>query len=484
MMSFPADRGPGQASLWAADFELLRSREGAAIEVLVVDGHQPTTDRFVARLSAYEEKSSCTTTDLASAVDVLSNGTFDMVVVVDDAAGDRAVPVVHNLRGIDEDMPIVVVSCQPSHDAIERAGADFVFDRGDLDNPNFVPGVMYFFERARRRARGDQVHKLLETDPDAVIIFGWSGEVLWANKAGHELFGALEGWDALLTSIPVLRPGEPGVDVTIPGKTEGETRTVHVRATGLDWKGERATYATFTDVTATCRIQRELQRFGEIALLGRCTASAVNGLLAGPLRRMTRQVEQSRAMAANAPGMTGHALTQRLAFAETLGRCITGVVAGLEPLCQDDPVPTEVDVGEVVASSVHTARLILGDTASFELALGRTPPICAHRASLSQALVTFILRAANAGERGGDSLLVRTRLDHKRQIRVDLISRNLRHRNWMSILRTSPTEQHWGARLGLAQQVIRDLGGQIAVRKQSDAARISLVLPRALALTS
>ena len=177
--------------------------------------------------------------------------------------------------------------------------------------------------------------------------------------------------------------------------------------------------------------------------------------------------------------MTGLAVGQRLSSADTLGQAVTDVVAGLEPLYGHDLDPTQLDVGEVVASSVHAARLVLGDIAAFKLALGRTPPVFAHRASLVQALTTFILRAASASEWGGTPLLIRSRLDHKRQVRVDLISQNLQHRDWMSILRTSPTEQNWGARLGLAQQVIRDLGGQIAVRKQSGTARISLVLPQA-----
>ena len=68
--------------------------EAASIEVLVVDGNRPTTDQFMARLSAYEEPSTCTTTDFASAVDRLSSGTFDMVVLVDDA-GDAETLAAH-----------------------------------------------------------------------------------------------------------------------------------------------------------------------------------------------------------------------------------------------------------------------------------------------------------------------------------------------------------------------------------------------------
>jgi signal transduction histidine kinase len=204
---------------------------------------------------------------LAEAVNVLSRATVDAVILDLNLPDSAGAETVRRAKLFIASAPIIAISGQVDDELRDRArdeGAEVLFDKDESDSRLFWRSVMQIVDRPRAQQRQFQV--LLDATPDAILLVGKSGKVLYVNQAAVDLFG--RGREDLLNeplgfSVLDAAPTE----VEIP-RADG-MRTCEMRVVRMDWNDEPAHVATIRDITERRQAEELHARSQELTLENR-----------------------------------------------------------------------------------------------------------------------------------------------------------------------------------------------------------------------
>ncbi len=103
--------------------------------------------------------------------------------------------------------------------------------------------------------------KMIERNPDAILILNRGGEILFANPAAHILFDRpAEALTGVNLGLPMVK-GEFS-EIGIAG-TKGDERTAEMRAETIQWANEEAFIVTIRDVSEQREAARRIRRLNE-----------------------------------------------------------------------------------------------------------------------------------------------------------------------------------------------------------------------------
>jgi signal transduction histidine kinase len=224
---------------------------------------------------------------------------------------------------------------------------------------------------------------------------------------------------------------------------------------------------------------RELARLSSLGVLAAGVAHEINNPLAfvvGNLELAERQSSEleKRLSGAHAFSMVG--IRQLLARAQRGAERITSVVRGISMFARpDDGELVEVDVADVLESSLQLVSNEIRHLAQLDRAYGATPPVLANAAQLGQVFLNLLLNALTAlrerpqgehrirvaTETGSDGGAVVTIEDTGSGIAPELLSRV-----FDPFLSTRSPGLGMGLGLSVARDVIAAMGGTIEVRSE------------------
>ena len=192
-------------------------------------------------------------TSLSDAVHTLSAFTADAIILdlnLPDSVGLETLARIKRSAG---SAAIIVVSGFIDEELRSRAledGAEEVFSKDDAGSRLFARSVLYVIERNIERNSAREQHRelerLLDSNPDAILVVNPDAGVLYVNRAAVALFGKGRG-ELLGTSLPFALDGDGTVEVSVR-RPDGE-RLCELRAVATTWQREPATLAAIRDIS-------------------------------------------------------------------------------------------------------------------------------------------------------------------------------------------------------------------------------------------
>lgn len=161
------------------------------------------------------------------------------------------------VRGIAPNTPILAVSGRVDDELRRQVismGAEDLFGKDECNGRHFPRSVLYVIERYRAQEQHRQVERLLDVNPDAILVVNPAGLVRYVNHGALDLFArSREDFIGELLGFSV-RDGEP-IEINIP-RRDG-VRECEMRVVRIDWQGEPAFVGSIRDLTELKRSQRE-----------------------------------------------------------------------------------------------------------------------------------------------------------------------------------------------------------------------------------
>ena len=194
---------------------------------------------------------------LTDAVTQLDSEHFDVALVdlhLPDSAGIGTVRTVHAAAPT---LPIVVLTSQTDDELglrALRAGAEDYLQKDEVDRPTLRRVLRHAMERRRLSA---QLHRVLSSHTDAVLVVGPDYIVRFANAAAQRL---LSRTAETLVGGPLELPSPGPLGETTVTKPDGERLSVEVDTTPVLWDDAPCTLLTLRDITLRKRYA-ELSRY-------------------------------------------------------------------------------------------------------------------------------------------------------------------------------------------------------------------------------
>lgn len=334
---------------------------------------------------------------LKQATDVLDADRFDAVILDLSLPDSDGLDTVGWAARLTDSIPIVVLSGNVSEELRRnayRAGVQDFIGKDEPPSQLLARSTFYAIERHRANAVQRQMHRLVEANPDAVLVVNTDGRVLFVNRAALRLFG--RSWEDFVGEPLGFSIQEGEQTVLDISRTDGDKRAAEIQVAPIDWEGSSALLASIRDVTEQQKLREQLvhaQKMEAIGTLAGGMAHEINNILAVISGNATLaraqcdpSVQSSLVEIEKAVDRGADFVRQILAFSrheETVEREVVAVQSVIEDAARFLRAALPASV-EVVAS------------ADEEL-----PPIRANATQLHVILMNLGNNAAHAMEAGG-----------------------------------------------------------------------------------
>ena len=197
---------------------------------------------------------------------LLNRAPMDAVVLDLNLPDSAGLQTLRDVRAAALQAPVIVVSGRVDETLraeILAAGAEDVFEKSETNNRLFSRSVLFVIERSRARLQQARLLALLDSIPEAILVAGAAGELLFANPSAHRLFGPdIDG--GLLAGLLRAQPDEEGLERALP--CHGGTRICELRMVPLDWGGAAARLVSIRDMTMRNHAEQLRLRSAELEL--------------------------------------------------------------------------------------------------------------------------------------------------------------------------------------------------------------------------
>ncbi len=262
------------------------SESGEPVRVLLVDDEPGFAEMVAQFLERADERVEVTTAAGGTeGLDRLEGMEFDGIVADYDMPGLDGIELLETVRATRPQVPFLLYTGKGSErvagEAISAGVTDYVEkDVGAEGYERLADRLRTAVDRYRARRRETAAHErartILNTSPDAILV-AVAGELVYANPAAGELFGADEADElADLAFADLVAPGETeeAVAALRPAAEDGETArrfrlTVHtldgepvpveLTIRRITWEGDPGVVAVLHDVTSQRERERELR---------------------------------------------------------------------------------------------------------------------------------------------------------------------------------------------------------------------------------
>lgn len=431
-------------------------------------------------------------TTLTEAVGALSAFAADAIILDLNLPDSVGLATLERIKTPAREAAIIVVSGLVDDDLRRQAlqsGAEEVFAKDDAGSRLFARSVLYVIERNIERNGAKQQHRdlerLLDSNPDAIVVTDATTKVCYANQAAAELFERaseqLVGAPFIL-KLDVEHPTETSIQ-----RSDGE-HTCELRAVATVWNREPGTLAAIRDITDRKRVEatREANRLKSEFLTNmshelRTPLNAIIGF-SELLADATLDLSPEKRGA-----YVGHILVS--------GRHLLRLINDILDLAKVDagklvltPEAIELDriIGEVL-DSVGSLAAQGGVQLAHHVA-AEANEVYLDPLRIKQVLYNFVSNALKVAPRG-TLIQVRARAEGISEIRIEVddagpgIAPDQRDKLFVDFhqLSTGTTTSHQGTGLGLSltKRLVEAHGGSVGVRSVlGQGSTFFAVLPR------
>lgn len=193
-------------------------------------------------------------TQLAQVEALLAQHTVDIVLLDLGLPDSTGITSVIRLRDIAPEIPVIVLTGsrdqQLGVQVIREHAQDFCAKQ-DLSAAVLFQAIRHAMERHRLQA---QYARILETNPDGMVVMGDDLRLLFLNQAASNMLG-LRAPDDIGTPLSQELMGEEGDELELPGG-----RVAEVRRAALDWNEAPATLIAYHDITERKKVEWKLKQ--------------------------------------------------------------------------------------------------------------------------------------------------------------------------------------------------------------------------------
>ena len=440
---------------------------------------------------------------LTDALVLLSNATFDAVVLDLRLPDSEGLEAVSQVRDVQRGLPVVVVSGLVDETIQARladSGAEEIFNKNESNSPLFSRSVLYVIERARVRSREKELEQVLETTPDAILVVTKEGVIRYVNNAALLLFD-VERAELVGEQWGVAVGKGPSVEIEVP-RADG-TRVCEMRVVDLDWKGESAFLASIRDVTEQRLTERLRARSVELELQNSQIQEA-NRLKTEFLANMSHELRTplnaiigfSQILHQGAVDPASQQHQEFLGDILTSGRHLLQLINDILDLSKVEAGKMEfrpelLDLDQLIGEVVAVLRTLAAEKqVRLEVSLDQHPALRTVEldpARFKQVLYNYVANAIKFTPAGGQAI-VRTRYEDEHFFRVEVedsgigIAPEGMSKLFVEFeqLNSGMSKTHQGSGLGLAltRRIVEAQGGSVGVSSTpNEGSKFYAVLP-------
>lgn len=427
---------------------------------------------------------------LKDAVEWLAKSACDAIILDLGLPDSQGLATLHTARDLLQIPTVVMSSAIDEHirEAALNLGAQEVLSKDYLNSRLLTLSVLYVIERNRAQEQQRQLQKILDTNPDAVLVVDPRGAVKFVNAAAMRFFGRSR---VELMQEPLIFAGGAEGATEIRVSRPGIERVGELRLVDLEWEGEPALLASIRDVTQQRELEMRLLMSDRLVSLGTLAAGVAHEIN-NPLSALTANLglavgEVSRL----ARGSDLHSeLLEELEDSRDAAERIRVIVRDLKGFSRTKEDTAEAqDIHRILDSVVRMAGSEVRSVARLVKDYGDVPPVFVNECRINQVFLNLVVNAAHAIEPGmaeKNEIRIRTRQSYDGRILVEIsdtgggIPPHVQDRLFTPFFTTKPAGVGTGLGLAICQQILTEQGGEIYFEtEQGKGTTFSVALPAA-----
>lgn len=416
-------------------------------------------------------------TCLREATSWLARHDCDVTILDLNLPDSQGLDTLRALRAAEPLVAVVVVSGavdEPLRTAADALAEAEVICKSQLDSGLFASTILYVVERNRARDRQQQLEKILDVHPDAVVVVDHQGVLEYVNNQALAFFERTRDELARDRMTFAARDGSAvELRVTRPsGEKVGEMRVVE-----FDWCGEPSFLASIRDITVQRNLEMQLLMSDRLVSLGTLAAGVaheINNPLAALLANAGIALQQATTLAHSTDKAAD--LVECLRDVREAADRIRQIVRDLKMFSRAEEDSRELcAIAPLLDSVIRMAWPEIQHSARVVKEYGEIPPVYASESRLSQVFLNLLVNAGQAippGRAEQNEVRVTTRLATDGRVAIDVrdtgpgIPDDVKRRLFTPFFTTKPVGSGTGLGLAICQRIVRSLGGDIVLESQ------------------
>ncbi len=405
---------------------------------------------------------------LAEASAWLSTHSCELIVLDLNLPDTKGLEGLDELRGRRPVVPVIVVSgCMDDgvRASATSKGAEEAIAKHDVNGRLFASCVVYVIERNRAREEERRVARILEANPDALVVVDSTGVVKYVNDQATVFFGKSR---EKLTDECLLFSASEGVPTEITATRSDGKRIGEMRVVELEWQGEQSFLASIRDVTEQRSLEGQLLLSDRLASLGTLAASVAHEIN-NPLAAILVNVELA---IHDVKGDTLDALLD--ARMATLR--IREIVRDLRLFSRSEQNTLErIELHGLLDSVIRIASNEVRHRARLVTEYGPANIVLANETRLSQVFLNLLVNAAQAIPAGNaDNNLIRVITEKAADGRIVVhvedsgvgIPHDVQKRMFEPFFTTKSAATGTGLGLAISRRIVETMGGEISFQSE------------------
>ena len=339
---------------------------------------------------------------LDQALDLLRRDNFEATILDLNLPDSQGIGTLDKLRSTQHHGSIIVYSGDDNpavRQAALDAGAQDFIGKNESTSRLMARSILFTLERRRVEDGRQQIERLIDASPDAILVTDPSGTIRFANPAAEIMFGRRA--DAMIGQ-PVGFLPEPGRVSQMTLKRGGTSFLAETRVSHVDWAGVPCHMVTLRDITQRVAMEEKLRQSQKMEALGHLTGGVAHDfnnlllvILANADMIARYHTGQSRALGE---------MTQTIIKASEKAAALTARLLAFSR--QQALQVTNVDVNGLIQGMESLIKPSLNESIQLQINLSpHLPPVSADRVQLETAILNLCVNARDAMPAGGSLTL-------------------------------------------------------------------------------
>jgi two-component system cell cycle sensor histidine kinase/response regulator CckA len=305
---------------------------------------------------------------------------------------------IDQLRRLARHAPILVLTEGPGTPELRHlalsAGATDLIEKASATPQIVARSLLHAIEQGRGDRELARLNRIIDTNPEAMLVVDEMGTTLFANAAAESLLGRRK---AELLGHRAKFPLDDAGPVDIELVIRGTRREVELRVVPIDWEGQRCAFATLRDVTEQRATRERRRRAQELEAVGRLAggiAHDFNNLLTG-IMTFTSLVRETIG--------AGDSRRDDLGQVLNAGKRAVELTRQLLAFSLKEPsAPRPVDLNELLRDLTPRIRAAAGPRVQITARLSSEPcPVLIDPERFAQILNILVNNSSDAMPEGG-----------------------------------------------------------------------------------
>ena len=376
--------------------------EAAPVLLLVEDNPADAelTSELLAEVPGYRYRL-VVASRLEEALQVMRSEPVHAVILDLNLQDSTGIETLDRIREADDDVPVVVLSGGdapgPGGETLGEGSSDFI-GKNESSGRLLARSLLYSLERLRAQETNRQVERVLDANPDAVVVADVEGHVRYVNEAARDLLGP-DCSDLVARLLGQAADG--GAPASVEVLKGDKPRQAEMRVASMEWDGKPAYLASVRDVADRRQMEAQLAQAQKMESLGQLTGGIAHDFN-NILQIILGRAELLEELLDEASPLHKHASNIR----QATERGAT-LIRRLLAFARRQPLKLEaVDVNRLVGHLDVMGRRTLGEDIEFQTSLeSDLPPALCDDTQLESAILNLCVNARDAMPDGGRLLI-------------------------------------------------------------------------------